>query len=58
MATLLSCMRIGSSDVDLFTYKLKENDMELTQAEKDIGVVIDSKLSFENHINEKAKQIQ
>ena len=49
------CMRIGSSDVDLFTYKLKENDkgMELTQAEKDIGVVIHSKLSFENHINEK-----
>ena len=30
------CMRIGNSDVDLFTYKLKKNDkgMEFTQPEK------------------------
>ena len=52
------CMRIGNSGVDLFTYKLKENDkgMALAQAEKDIGVVTDSKLSFENHINEKVNK--
>ena len=48
-------MRTGNSGVDLFTYQLKESDkgMELTQAVKDIGLVTDSKLSFENHINEK-----
>lgn len=52
------CMRIGNSDVDKFNYKLKENDkgMEFTNAEKDIGVVIDSKLTFKNHINEKVNK--
>ena len=51
-------MRIGNTDIDLFTYKLKDSDkgMELTKSEKDIGVVIDSKLSFENHINEKVNK--
>ena len=52
------CMRIGNTDIDLFTYKLKDSDkgMEFTKSEKDIGVVIDSKLSFENHINEKVNK--
>ena len=51
-------MRIGNTDIDLFTYKLKEcgKGMEFTQAEKDIEVVIDSKLSFESHINEKVNK--
>ena len=51
-------MRIGNTDIDLFTYKLKDSDkgMEFTKSEKDIGVVIDSKLSFENHINEKVNK--
>ena len=48
-------MRLGNTDIDLVTYKLKDSDkgMEFTQAEKDIRVVIDSKLAFEDHINEK-----
>ena len=52
------CMRIDNTDVDLFTYKLKDSGkgMEHTLAEKDIGVVIDSKLSFENHINKKVNK--
>ena len=36
------CMRIGSTDIDLFTYKLRDSGkgMEFTQAEKDVGVAI------------------
>ena len=51
-------MRIGNTDIDLFTYKLKEcgKCIEFTQAEKDTGVVIDSKLSFESHINQKVNK--
>ena len=49
------CMRIGNSDIDLYAYKLKDDGkaMECSKSEKDIGVVIDNKLTFENHINEK-----
>ena len=52
------CMRIGNTDIDLFTYKLKDSDkgMEFTKSEKDIGVVINSILSFENHIDEKVNK--
>ena len=52
------CMRIGKSDIDLFAYKLKDDGkaMEFSKFEKDIGVVIDNKLTFENHINEKVNK--
>ena len=30
--------------------------MEFSKSEKDIGVIIDSKLTFENHINEKVNK--
>ena len=35
------CMRIGKSYIDLFAYKVKENDkcMEFTSAEKDIELL-------------------
>ena len=41
-----------------YEYSLKEglNPMEETKAEKDIGVIIDNKLSFEDHINEKVNK--
>ena len=51
-------MRIGSSTTDS-TYSMKEVDnngdtkrhsLAQTEAEKDLGVIIDSKLSFKNHI--------
>ena len=52
------CMRICNTDIDLFTYKRKDcgKGIEFTQAEKFIGVVIDSKLLFESHINEKVNK--
>ena len=30
--------------------------MEFSKSEKDIGVIIDSKLTFENHLNEKVNK--
>ena len=55
MTNKCKCMRIGNSDTDLYKYKLKESGkaMEYSKAEKDIGVTIDNKLTFENHKNEK-----
>ena len=52
------CMRIGNSDIDLYAYRLKDNGkaMEFLKSEKDIGVIIDSKLTFENHINQKVNK--
>ena len=51
-------MRIGSSNVDLVNYHLKEGQkgMESTDHEKDIGVIIDNKLSFEKYISEKVNK--
>ena len=48
----------GNSDIDLYAYKLKDDGkaMECSKSEKDIGVVIDNKLTFENHINEKVNK--
>ena len=55
---MCKCMRIGKSDIDLFAYKLKDDGkaMEFSKFEKDIGVVIDNRLTFENHINEKVNK--
>ena len=51
-------MRTGSSDVDLDNYHLKEGQkgMESTDREKDVGVIIDNKHSFEKHISEKVNK--
>lgn len=48
-------MRIGRSKVEQKAYTLKEGitPMEYVEAEKDIGVTIDTKLSFEQHMHEK-----
>ena len=37
-------------------YKLIGKELETIEYEKDIGVTIDDRLNFENHINEKVKQ--
>lgn len=39
-----------------YSYQLKGKDLETIEIEKDIGVIIDKKLSFEDHINEKIKK--
>ena len=48
-------MRIGRSKVESYNYKLRDelNPVMKTREEKDIGVIIDDKLSFEKHISEK-----
>ena len=48
-------MRIGNSDVDRRTYTMGTDQHKLSeiQVEKDIGVFIDEKLSFESHMEEK-----
>ncbi|KAJ3610460.1 hypothetical protein NHX12_022552 [Muraenolepis orangiensis] len=49
-------MRIGGFSIDNFTYKMGENGehhLEKVEDEKDIGVVIDEKLTFEKHMSEK-----
>ena len=48
-------MRIGKSKIDKEEYKLKPdgNILAYAEAEKDIGVTIDDKLSFDKHISER-----
>ena len=38
------------------TYKLKTTELQRAEEEKDIGVIIDSELSFEKHISEKVNK--
>ena len=38
------------------TYKLLGQDIETVSQVKDIGVIIDSELTFENHLCEKVKK--
>ena len=44
-------MRIGNANIDIMEYKLREDRAPMTQSkeEKDIGVVIDDKLSLDQH---------
>ena len=50
-------MRIGTSTIDDFTYTMGPQQvgliLEKSVAEKDVGVIIDSNLSFETHMTEK-----
>lgn len=48
-------MRIGRSNIDKIDYTLKESlpAMEYVETENDIGVTIDNKLTFNQHITEK-----
>jgi hypothetical protein len=50
-------MRIGRSKVEKheYTFKADLKPMEETIAEKDVGVTIDNKLSFDKHITEKGR---
>ena len=52
-------MRLGSTEVDMVTYRLRESQkgMDFTDHEKDIGVVTDNRLSFEKHTSEKVKVV-
>jgi hypothetical protein len=43
-------------DTDEFKYKLSGKNMERVQKEKDIGVTIESELTFESHICEKVNK--
>lgn len=53
-------MRIGKSWIAKPTYKLNINGQQLplhhTDREKDLGVIIDKSLNFEDHMNEKIKK--
>lgn len=51
-------MRIGKNKVDNYNYKLDSNlnPMDKSSEEKDIGVVIDDKLTFEKHITQKVNK--
>ena len=44
--------------LDYFQYKLKENGnvLQYVESEKDIGVTIDNKLTFDRHISEKVNK--
>ena len=46
-------MRIGNSNIDKFNYTLNGHQLRESTEEKDIGVIIDSKLSFDKHISTK-----
>jgi hypothetical protein len=48
-------MRIGKSRIEQMDYTLKDGlpPMEYVESEKDIGVVIDNKLTFNQHISKK-----
>ena len=51
-------MRIGRSKVEKHEYTLKADlkPMEETIPDKDVGVTIDNKLSFDKHITEKVNK--
>ncbi|KAK3089125.1 hypothetical protein FSP39_001036 [Pinctada imbricata] len=50
-------LHIGKRDPDPeFHYSLLGNTLEQVKEEKDIGVIIDEKLSFDQHISEKVKK--
>jgi hypothetical protein len=48
-------MRIGKSRIDKMDYTFQDGlpPMEYVESEKDIGVIIDDKLTFNQHISEK-----
>ena len=51
------CMKLGkSSNEGDHKYSLLNTDLEEVTEEKDIGVIIDQKFSFESHISEKVKK--
>ena len=51
-------MKISKSkNEETNTYKLLGQDIETVIQEKDIGVLIDSELTFENHLCEKVKKV-
>ena len=51
-------IRIGNSELDHHQYSLKPGipPMESSSAEKDVGVIIDDKLTFDKHITEKVNK--
>jgi hypothetical protein len=52
---ICKAMRIGKSRIEQLDYTLKDGlpPTEYVESEKDIGVVIDNKLTFNQHISEK-----
>ena len=49
-------MRVGTSEADEYVYSMNNQNLTYVNSEKDLGVVIDEKLSFESHINEKVNK--
>ena len=51
-------MRLSNANVGIKEYRLTKDQtpMERTKEEKDIGVIIDNKLSFDQHISEKTNK--
>ena len=51
-------MHIGNNNSETMSYKLKPDisGMDITTSEKDVGVIIDNKLSFDMHIAEKVNK--
>ena len=51
-------MHIGNNNSEPMSYKLKPDisGMDITTSEKDVGVIIDNKLSFDMHIAEKVNK--
>ena len=51
-------MHIGNNNSEPMSYKLKPDisGMDITTSEKNVGVIIDNKLSFDMHIAEKVNK--
>ena len=49
-------MLIGGSNRETRSYELYDKQLESVREEKDLGVIIDSKLSFDSHIFAKVKK--
>ena len=46
-------MRLGDNTLVRYDYKLDNHPLEYTDTEKDLGVIIDNKLTFDDHIQSK-----
>ena len=49
-------MHVGRQSIDPHDYELSGIKIQKTNEEKDIGVIVDDKLSFEKHICVKIKR--
>ena len=55
---IMNINKKGENRKETQKYKLMNRELQLIEEEKDIGVIIDSQITFDKHITEKIKKRQ